>query len=223
LIFDPPPAPPSDLSALVEFVLKKDVEIHRVWKHATGRAANVFNPGYGDADPTRFAPIQRPIGLPEGERVGTLYAGETFDVAVYETLFRDLPPHPGPRDVLGTTVDQNAHCKLKVGRDLKLAALFDKHLKNWGLSREALIGCRGRDAYRGTVLWAEAIYDQFPHIDGLVWMSRQDETGRAYFFFGDRVRPSDLTPEKPRPLSRGAGKRDLETLANRDAVTITGP
>ena len=116
---------------------------------------------------------------------------------------------------------QSAHCKLKIGRDLKLAALFDKHLKNWGLSREALIGCRGRDAYRGTVLWAEAIYDQFPHIDGLVWMSRQDETGRAYFFFGDRVRSSDLTPDKPRPLSRGAGKRDLEELANRDAVTIT--
>lgn len=57
----------------MEFVLKKDVEIHRVWKHATGRAANVFNSGYGDADPMRFAPMQRPVGLPEGQRVGTLY------------------------------------------------------------------------------------------------------------------------------------------------------
>ena len=117
----------------MEFVLKKGKVIHRVWKHADGRAANVFNPGYGDADPTRFGPMRRPAGKPQGKRVGTLYAGETFDVAVYETLFRDLPPRPGPRDVLGAAVDQSAHCTLKIGRDLKLAALFDKHLKNWGV------------------------------------------------------------------------------------------
>jgi hypothetical protein len=159
--------------------------------------------------------------MPEGQRVGTLYAGETFEVAVYETLFRDLPPLPGPRDVLGMKADGSVHCKLKTKRPLRLAALFDKHLKKWGLNREVLIGCRGRDAYRGTILWAEAVHDQFPYLDGMVWMSRQDETGKAYLLFGDRVPTSDLTPEKPRPLSRGAGRRELELLASRDDVTIT--
>lgn len=118
-------------------------------------------------------------------------------------------------------MDQNAHCTLKVARDLILAALFDKHLKNWGVTRDTLIGCRGLAAYRGTVLWAEAIYDRFPDIDGLTWMSRQDEAGKAYLFFGDRVQSSDLIPGKARPFSGGTGRRAIETLANRDSVVIT--
>jgi hypothetical protein len=149
-------------------VLKAGRKIHRVWPHASGRAANAFNPGHGDADPTRFAPLRRPPGHPEGARIGTLYAAET-----------------------------------------------------WGVTREALTGCCGRDAFRGTVLWAEAVYDQFPHIDGLAWMSRQDEAGKAYLFFGDRVHSSELTPGTPRPFSRGVGRRQFVALANRDSVTIT--
>lgn len=219
--FDPPNPPPAVLPAPVVFTLRKGTTVHRVWRHTTGRAANTFNPGYGDLDPTRFAPLRRPAGKPEGQRIGTLYAGESFDVAVYETLFRDLPPLPSPRDVPGFKVNENAHCTLKLGRDLALAAMFDKHLKNWGLTRAALIECHGLEAYRGTVLWAEAIHDQFPDIDGLVWTSRQDDAGKAYCLFGDRVRPTDLIPGKPRPFSSGTGRRAIEKLANRDLVTIT--
>ena len=219
--FEPPPPPPDDLSSPVEALLAKGVLLHRVWNHLSGRAGNVFNPGYGDADPTRFAPLHRPEGAPEGSRIGTLYAGETFAVAAYETLFRDLPPRPALRDVAAWRIDQAAHCTLTVGRDLRLASLHHRHLGRWGLSRSMLIECLGRRAYAGTVLWAEAIHDRFPHIDGLVWTSRQDDSADAYLFFGDRVQADHLVPGPTRPLGTLPGRTDIELLANQDEITIT--
>ena len=221
--FAPPPSPPPSLSKPVEVILSKGTVIQRVWSHISGRDGNAFNPGYSDVDPTRFAPLRRPLGAPEGGRVGTLYAGETFAVAVYETLFRDLPPRPGPRDVQGRRVDESARCTLTVERDLRLASLHHKHLGRWGLSRHSLIECRGKRAYLGTVLWAEAIYDQFSHIDGLVWTSRQDDSADAYLFFSDRVRMADLTPGPKQPFVSDPGRAAIEALANQDDVNITRP
>lgn len=223
MITTPPPPPPSNLSKCIEVTLAKGTVIHRVWDHTSGRAGNVFNPGYGDLDPTRFAPLKRPMGAPEGSRVGTLYAGETFAVAVYETLFRDLPPTPALRQVYGSKVDKNACCTLTVERDLRLASLHHKHLGRWGLSRRTLIECQSKAAYLGTVLWAEAIHDQFPDIDGLAWTSRQDDSADAYVFFGDRVAMTDLTPGPTTPFLSGAGLTAIEDLADQDDVVITRP
>ncbi len=223
MTFVPPPSPPAWLPPPVEITLPKGAFIHRIWNSGAGRAGNAFNPGYGDADPTRFAPLKRPPGAPEGARVGTLYAGETFGVAVYETLFRDLPPRPAIRDVAGWRVTASAHCVLIVGHDLRLVSLHHKHLGRWGLSRRSLIECQGKGAYRGTVLWAEAIHDQFGHIDGLVWTSRQDDSADAYLFFGDRVAMADLVPGTTQPLATGAGRAAIEALALQDDVVITGP
>lgn len=204
-------------------ILPTGTVIHRVWNHLSGRDGNVFNPGYGDLDPTRFAPLRRPHGAPQGARVGTLYAGETFAVSVYETLFRDLPPLPRLREVAGWRVDECAHCTLTVERDLRLASLHHKHLGRWGLSRQALIECQGKRAYGGTVLWAETIHDQFADFDGLAWTSRQDDSADAYLFFGDRVQVTDLTPGPTRPFGAHPGRADIEALANQDEVIITRP
>jgi hypothetical protein len=194
-----------------------------VWNHLSGRDGNVFNPGFGDRNPTRFAPLRRPHGALEGARVGTLYAGETFAVAVYETLFRDLPPLPGIRDVPRWRIDESAHCTLTVDRDLRLASLHHKRLGRWGLSRQTLIECQGKRAYGGTVLWAEAIHDQFGDFDGLVWTSRQDDSADAYLLFGDRLRMTDLVPGPTRPLGAHPGLAEIEALANQDEVNITSP
>lgn len=218
LNFDPP-TQPGVLTNPEKLIIPKGASIHRIWNNTDGRAANAFNPGYGD--PTRFAPLDRPQGKPKGERVGTLYAGATFDVAVYETLFRDLLEKPNHSRVSRSKIGNSAHCRLIVQKDISLVALYDKHLKKWGTTREALICCQGKEAYLGTVKWAEAIYDRFPDIEGLVWMSRQDDSGQAYMFFEDRVGQSVLRPDQTRPLSMDPGKTEIEELANRDEVVIT--
>jgi hypothetical protein len=110
-----------------------------------------------------------------------------------------------------------------VERDLGLAFLHHKHLGRWGLSRQALIECQGKRAYDGTVLWAEAIHDQFGDFDGLVWTSRQDDSADAYLFFGDRVRMTDLMAGPALPLGAHPGLAEIEALANQDEVNITSP
>lgn len=220
--FDPPPPPPSNLSEPITWALKQGTVIHRVWRHKSGRSGNEFNPGFSDADPTRFAPLRRPHGAPESSRVGTLYAGATFATAVYETIFRDLPPRPAVRERANSQIISYAHCELTVQRDLTLASLHHKHLGRWGLSRLSLIECLGKEAYLGTVLWAEAIYDQWEEIDGLVWTSRQDDSANAFLFFGDRVHQADLTPGNTQPFDTPSGRTAIQHLASEDDILITG-
>lgn len=41
--------------------------------------------------------------------------------------------------------------------------------------------------YPGTARWAQALHQQCPDIDGMVWMSRQRDRDQALILFGDRV------------------------------------
>jgi hypothetical protein len=52
----------------------------------------------------------------------------------------------------------------------------------------------GATGYGQTVLWAAAVHESFPHLDGLVWTSRQHDRDFAGVLFGDRVSETDVTP-----------------------------
>ena len=64
-------------------------------------------------------------------------------------------------------------------------------LSKWGIEQTDLIGSRSK-LYHKTVLWAAAIYNDFPKAEGLIWTSRQCDPDDAILFFGARVKATDF-------------------------------
>lgn len=101
---------------------------------------------------------------------------------------------------------------LRAGRPLRLAILHDPHIKRLGVSPSDLGGCPPVD-YPWTAVWSQAIYDDAPEADGLLWVPRNHNTARAVMLFGDRVSGRDLkVSAHPRPLATGVGRREVARL-----------
>ncbi len=106
--------------------------MHRV--HDRNFAAGSFNPCKGA--PTRFAPIDDV----NENCIPSLYAADTLEAAIFETIFHDIPAEGGKRrTVPKTLVQSRAHGQLKVLRDLYLASLRSPDLRRWRISRNSLL------------------------------------------------------------------------------------
>lgn len=176
------PAPGTAL--LAEFLTWQATRpIYRVHKLRYGPAQ--FNgSGVGNA---RFSPIAGTDGKP----IPTLYGGETFQGALMETVFHDVPHLPGFKSYDKRNLDQERISIISPVRDLVLVNLSGKALRKLGIPRSKLLES-GPAKYPSTRLWAEALHRQCPEADGLCWVSRQDDEAHALVLFGDRVRRGDL-------------------------------
>ncbi len=200
-----PGLPPARVEPFGERTLPAGTRLWRV--HSTVREPNVFNPCLGK--PTRFAPLRDA----DGTCIPTLYAGRTRDASVFETIFRDLPPLPLPRQVFTRDIDGTAMAELRTSRLLRLAPLFNGDLALVGQSRRTMIECHGLAAYAETARWAEAIHRDLPELDGLLWTSRQQDEAHALLLFGTRVRRDDLEIVSAEPLDRGPGRQWVSDMA----------
>ncbi len=135
------------------------------------RTATDFNPGVGS--PTRFGFFGKPV-------VPILYAADTEDAAIAETLLHDVPIEGGtlPYDQYATKV----LVRLKVTRRLRVAVLHGTGLRRLKVAATELTSSPA-SSYGSTVRWAQAAHAV--GLDGLVWMSRQCNDTKAYVFFGD--------------------------------------
>lgn len=136
------------------------------------RTATGFNPGFGAR--TRFGFFGKPV-------VPTMYAADTEDAAIAETLLHDIPAEGGllPYDQYAGKV----LVRLKVTQSLSVGVLHGTGLRRLKVTAAELTSSPA-SSYATTVRWAEAAYDA--GLDGLVWMSRQCNDTKAYVFFGDR-------------------------------------
>jgi RES domain len=136
------------------------------------RTAADFNPGFGSR--TRFGFFGKPV-------VPILYAAETEDAAIAETLLHDIPAVGGllPHDQYATKV----LVRLEVTQRLRVAVLHGTGLRRLKVTADELTSSPA-SGYATTVRWAEAAHNA--GLDGLVWMSRQCNDAKAYVFFGDR-------------------------------------
>ena len=205
--------PPARLATPNIVTLPAGALMHRV--HARNYGADRFNPCQGA--PTRFAPVHDA----EGNCVPSLYAADTLEAAIYETVFHDIPVTARRRTVPRTLVQSRAHGRLEVRRDLQLASLRGPDLRRWHISRNSLI-TTSPSLYRDTACWAAAIHHQFPDVDGLMWTSNQCDPDTAYLFFGDRVAAGDFDVRQAHD-----GLLDATFLANvrqagrRSGISIT--
>jgi hypothetical protein len=179
------PEPLADLGALITVMTwRQNTLIHRV--HLDDYAGDAFNPGnHGNA---RFSPIMDV----HGRSIPTLYGGTTFDCAAMETVFHDVPFTAGLKTFDRTLkLARQVYTQLTPQRDLNLADLSTTALRKLGIARNQLIDTE-KDIYPQTRAWAEAIHRACPTLDGLSWVSRQDDRARALMLFGDRMRRADL-------------------------------
>ena len=194
------------------------MDLVRVFRRAPGRTAATFNPCLGS--PTRFAPLYSVEPATRGRCVPTLYAGKTFEGAVFESLFRDMPPLPRKRRVFERDFQGAAVAKLTVLRPLRVARLFQQELATLGLSRKALIESHGTDAYGWTVTWAAAVHRDNPVIDGLTWHSRQQDSEQVYAFFGGRADETCFRAGTATALGTGPGRARLNAMADLYRIDI---
>jgi len=172
-----PITPPATLH-ITRVMLRPQQVLHRV--HLQTYHAAQFNPGHtGDA---RFSPIQNA----QGQAIPTLYAANTFQAALMESVFHDVPHESGFKLFDWRKLQSQVHSQLKIHSDLVLADLTSKPLRKLGVTRKQLIDTE-KDQYPHTRLWAQAIHAQHPDVQGLYWTSRQDDSASAVVLFGDRI------------------------------------
>ncbi len=175
----------------------------------TANDGTVFNPGYGA--PLRWSFFGDPV-------VPVHYSAASPEAAVHESILHDAIPHA---HLSRASWVRKVLTPLRTTRDLRLVQLHSDGLRR--------LGVRARDvtdtdsgAYLFTVEWAVAAHAA--GADGVVWMSRQLNSVRAYCLFGDRVAASDLDPIPDDPEARvfatPADSEWLYDIALRMRVTI---
>lgn len=187
--------------------------------HRAPYAPTQFNAGHGAGGRFHF------FSDVDGRKVPVLYAADSAEGAVAETMLRDVPLR-GFRFVAGhvvahwSTTDVAVDCR---EAPLKLAQLHDPGLLRLGL-RPANLTDTGPSHYPRTRLWAAAVHAQLEWAQGLVWVSARYNTSRAYVLFGDRVDPERLVQTgAPRPLDRGEGFEWLRATAADAGIMISRP
>lgn len=175
--------PPSPFPTINTQTIMKGTVLHRT--HSAGFRSAQFNPCKGQ--PTRFAPFTDK----SGGCVPTLYAATSREATAFESIFHDIEATAAFKTVRLDVVESRNVSRIAPRRDLLVAGLFAPDLKAWGLSRGELIDTP-KSTYAKTVLWAEAIHDTRPDIDGLVWTSRQCDPDRCVILFGDRAGEVDF-------------------------------
>jgi len=206
-------APPATLHLTLWTLSSKQV-LHRV--HQAQYRGDEFNPGLkGNA---RFSPIRDSKGNP----IPTLYAAVTFDAAAMESVFHDVSHAPGFKHYDKRKLEGQLHSTVKLRRDLKLADLGSVALRKLGVQRKQLIDTE-KDQYPATRRWAEAIHAGHADLQGLSWISRQDDSARAVLLFGDRIPTGALRQVgSPRSLLEDEqAYEELLDLAARIGVDIT--
>lgn len=207
------PQPPEDIKVKTE-TLAAGTKMWRVHQSQFGEAA--FNPGFGNA---RFSPINNA----SGEKIPTLYAGESIDVALMESVFHDVP-HSGELKTHSISkFDGQMLSELTLTDDLCMAKLHGPALRHLGIPEAALIHSDASE-YPHTRAWAEKIHASEPEVQGLKWDSKQ-AGGLAYMIFGDRVDENVFSISTPGTLLTESSKamERIEYLVDEMGVQLVDP
>lgn len=180
-----------------------------------------FNPGrslYPGDYGARFSPFSDAAG----KLVSYLYAADSVQGALSETIFHDLIGHVRRGFLNITPWREWGLTRLKTERELTLVTLKTADLYRMGLSKETFI-LGDRLIYAQTRQWAKAMYDQNKDVDGYVWKSRQHDDSDAYILFGNRITTKDLSV-----LTATAGLfasaeicHEIKTMARRLGIILT--
>jgi hypothetical protein len=164
----------------------------------------------------RFSPFN--VG---GAIVPALYAGGTLDVALMETVWHDAPvPSNGFHLVLQESMERRRVGSLKPSGPLRLVDLTTVGLRRLGLTRSDVIDSSELD-YPITRQLGAWLYENKPDAQGICWISRQSDEGRAVVLFEPRLGSVKLVPNtKDEIFTDGPHLDAVLTLAERMGATV---
>jgi hypothetical protein len=146
-----------------------------------------------------------------------LYAGETVDVAVAETLLRDLSPNDtGTRQLPMARAAGRRISAVEVTADLELVSLRTGTDLGAVAQDTWLTTCDPRD-YPQSRHWAHWIRIHATSAAGYVWLSRREPGTSAYVLFGDRV-PSGTMATSADPSVPPGDEADFDAPRGRRAL-----
>ncbi|MNF36187.1 RES domain protein [compost metagenome] len=207
------PQPPEEIQVKTE-TLPAGTKMWRVYKSDYAEAG--FNPGRGDS---RFSPINNV----DGQKIPTLYAGESIDAALMESVFHDVPHSGDLKTYSISKFDGQMISELTLTQDVLMAKLHGPALRSLGIKEADLIHSEASE-YQNTRAWAEKIHASEPNAQGLKWKSKQ-AGGLAFMFFGDRIDGNAFsvsTPGTPLTKSPATIKR-IEHLVDEMGVQLVDP
>lgn len=206
------PNPPDPFDPLWE-TLPVGSRIFRVheprFPDGTANDGTVFNPGYGS--PLRWSFFGDPV-------VPVHYSASSPEAAVHESILHDAVPRA---HVPQASWIRKVLTPLRTTRDLRMVQFHSDGLRRFDVHARDLTDTDS-DQYPFTVEWALAAHAAGG--EGVVWMSRQLNSVRAYCLFGDKVAATDLDPLPSDPEARvfatPADSEWLYDIALRIRVTI---
>lgn len=164
--------------------LKKGHLLHRV--HPSKYKGNQFNPV--KTANTRFSTI-----LDERDDViPVLYAAESLEGALMETVFHDVPYVPGLKVVAKENLQNHHHTELRVEEEIKVVELTTITLRKLGVTPAKLLTSESIE-YPFSRKFAEEIYKLNPESQGMRWVSRQHNEEKVYVFFEPRLNKSSIS------------------------------
>lgn len=171
------PTPPASLAQINTLDLPAGTHLYRI--HLSTFDGDQFNPCLGN--PTRFAPISDAAG----KCIPTMYAADTLECAVFETIFHNVPVAATLKVVRLGEVLVRSYSVVETRWQIRLAKFFGPDLNALGVTRKQITQTLAAH-YTKTALWAAAFHHQGADLDGLVWTSNQCDPNQAYILLGDR-------------------------------------
>jgi RES domain len=165
----------------------------------------------------------------DDDRYSYLYAGESVDVAIAETLLRDLPlDAAGVRLLPSAKVRGRRISAVRTKADMEIVSLRSGTDLGAVAQDPWLTTCDPRD-YAQSRHWAHWIRAQAPAAAGCVWLSRREPGRQAFVLFGDRgaahameaVTDPRVPPGDEADFDSVRGRRALRRRLGAYGVTIT--
>lgn len=163
------------------------------------------------------------------DRYPYLYAGETVDVAIAETLLRDLIPNDsGVRQLPVARIAGRRISAIRVQQKLEIVSLRSGTDLGAVSQDMWLTSCDPHD-YAQTRHWGHWIRAQASLAQGYAWLSRREPGLSAYVLFGDRIPAGVIASCSDPAVPAGAaanfdsarGRQDLRNRLSRYGVAVS--
>jgi hypothetical protein len=206
------------LARKTRYVMRTDAPWWRVLKAASRKDALKFaSTGYPSPKRQRFTPVFK-----SGQVVPAAYAGSTRTVSLWEGVLRSAR-HEGIRRIPEHQTRDRYLAKVSLCRTLHLLDIRrprDSYLVAGGKRAPDLSAAWPR-GYDLTRLWAQALYERLPDLDGIIYESHQ-VSGNCVILYQPQMTDAALfdVQQDPEYISEGGARELLLKEAHKAGVAV---